>query len=239
MLLQSISISEPPFEDYLLDLPSVQYLIDLPYFEFTAPVTCLVGENGAGKSTLLEAIAVALRFSPLGGRYDDPDRERAPLRGLARVLKCSLNGNLHRGFFLRAETHESVLKAANQPKERGGRSHLPFDVDLLSRSHGESVFDVLGEYVDGRGLYILDEPEAGLSVIRQMALIAEIHQAALRGAQFIIATHSPILLAAPGANIVELGESGFEKIPFDQAEPVVATRELLDAPEETINFLIN
>lgn len=85
MLLQSISISEPPFEDYLLDLPSVQYLIDLPYFEFTAPVTCLVGENGAGKSTLLEAIAVALRFSPLGGRYDDPDRECAPLRGLARV----------------------------------------------------------------------------------------------------------------------------------------------------------
>lgn len=72
-----------------------------------------------------------------------------------------------------------------------------------------------------------------------MALIAEIHQAAQRGAQFIIATHSPILLAAPGADIVELGESGFEKIPFDQAEPVVATRELLDAPEETINFLIN
>ena len=68
---------------------------------------------------------MALRFSPLGGRYDDPDRERAPLRGLARVLKCSLNGNLHRGYFLRAETHESVLKAANQPKSVAAAATCP------------------------------------------------------------------------------------------------------------------
>ncbi|WP_246817668.1 AAA family ATPase [Corynebacterium sp. HMSC06D04] len=131
-----------------------------------------------------------------------------------------------------------MLEAANSPDERAGRNTLPREVDLEHRSHGESVFDVLGEHIDGRGLYILDEPEAGLSVVRQMALVAEIHQAAERGAQFLIATHSPILLAVPGADIVELGDAGFERISFDAAEPVAATREFLEAPEETIKFLI-
>lgn len=238
MLLRSISLKKQELDSYLLQLPMVQYLQDLPYFEFTSPVTCLVGENGAGKSTLLEAIAVRLRFSPFGGRYDDAKRIRAPFRGLSAGLNCKLDENLQRGYFLRAETHESVLEAANTPDERAGRNSLPREVDLEHRSHGESVFDVLGEHIDGRGLYILDEPEAGLSVVRQMALVAEIHQAAERGAQFLIATHSPILLAVPGADIVELGDAGFERISFDAAEPVAATREFLEAPEETIKFLI-
>ncbi|WP_141748349.1 AAA family ATPase, partial [Corynebacterium sp. HMSC071F07] len=122
MLLRSVSLKKQELDSYLLQLPMVQYLQDLPYFEFTSPVTCLVGENGAGKSTLLEAIALRLRFSPFGGRYDDAKRIRAPFRGLSAGLNCKLDENLQRGYFLRAETHESVLEAANSPDERAGRN---------------------------------------------------------------------------------------------------------------------
>ena len=132
-----------------------------------------------------------------------------------------------------------MIERGDSAAERGGRSTLPQNVDLSRRSHGQSVFDLLYEHINGQGVYILDEPESGLSVIRQLALVGEIAQAVDRGAQVIIATHSPILLACPGADIVELNDTGFERIAFDEAEAVAATRELLADPEGTIRFILN
>ncbi|WIM72168.1 AAA family ATPase [Corynebacterium suedekumii] len=105
-------------------------------------------------------------------------------------------------------------------------------------SHGESVLSVLGDHVDGAGLYIFDEPESGLSVVRQMALVAEIQQAVQRGGQFIIATHSPIMLAVPDATIVEITEDGMVETVYDEAEAVVATREFLEDPEGTLKYIL-
>lgn len=238
MLVESIYLESVPTESFAVDLPCVQYLIDIPHFAFHSPVTFFVGENGIGKSTLLEAAAVSLGFDANGGRWGDPQRLN---RGtsLAKHLRCTVTDNIHRGYFLRAETHREMLLAGNSPAERGGRSRLDPAVDLTARSHGESVFDVLEEHVSGTGIYLLDEPESGLSVIRQMALIAEIYQAAQRGGQFIIATHSPILLGYPDADIVELNEIGFEKIGFDSAEAVAATREFLEDPRGSVDFILH
>lgn len=164
----------------------------------------------------------------------DPDEivPRSPIR-------CDTEEVIHRAYFLRAEKHEYLIERGDSAGERGGRSTLSQNVDLSRRSHGQSVFDLLYEHINGQGVYILDEPESGLSVIRQLALVGEIAQAVDRGAQVIIATHSPILLACPGADIVELNDTGFERIAFDEAEAVAATRELLADPEGTIRFILN
>ena len=109
---------------------------------------------------------------------------------------------------------------------------------MQQRSHGESILDLVAEHVHGEGIYLLDEPEAGLSVIRQMALLAEIHHAAGRGAQFVIATHSPILPAVPGAQIVEINEAGLTPASFEDLESVAATREFLADPAGTARYLV-
>lgn len=165
---------------------------------------------------------------------DDPDEivPRSPIR-------CDTEEVIQRAYFLRAEKHEHLIGRGDSAAERGGRSTLSQNVNLSRRSHGQSVFDLLYEHINGQGVYILDEPESGLSVIRQLALVGEIAQAVDRGAQVIIATHSPILLACPGADIVELNDTGFERIAFDEAEAVAATRELLADPEGTIRFILN
>ncbi|MDO5031328.1 AAA family ATPase [Corynebacterium sp.] len=238
VILRRIALEGTPREDYVQELPAMQYLKDLPYFEFRAPVTFLVGDNGAGKSTLMEAIAVNLGFSSFGGRLEPLERGTHGASSLGYAIQCALTENLHRGYYLRAETHDTMLKASDTAEERGGWSILGPGHALSSRSHGESVLDIVLEHVRGRGLYLFDEPESGLSVVRQMALLVEMKQAVDYGAQFIIATHSPFLLAYPGADIVELGQSGFERIAFAEAEPVVAARELLLDTEGTLRYLL-
>lgn len=217
-------------DDYLVHLPAVRYLNEL---RLTQPVTFLVGDNGSGKSTLLEAIALACGFDasggPLGG-WNGTIRHTGTESNLYRHLKVRRSGPLLRGFFLRAETHFTMLTGADvvagQPPQ------------LLARSHGESIMDILGHHVDGAGLYLLDEPEAGLSPVRQMVLLAEIHQAVDRGAQFMIATHSPILPAVPRASIIDVGEAGLRHISYEQVEAVSATREFLTDPRGTVDYLI-
>ncbi|MDN6099815.1 AAA family ATPase [Corynebacterium flavescens] len=238
MLVENFYLDGTPTEEFLLDLPCVSYLVDLPHFALRQPVTCFVGDNGIGKSTLLEAIALNLEFDARGGRIADPARVNRD-SPLARNLRCTVKENLQRGYFLRAETHSELLEAGSTEEERGGRSRLDPNIDLHSRSHGESLFDVIEEHVSGTGIYIFDEPEAGLSVVRQMALIAEIYQAVERGGQFIIATHSPILLGYPGADIVELNSLGFERIDFDSAEAVAATREFLEDPRGSVDYILH
>jgi predicted ATPase len=160
-------------------------------------ITCLTGENGVGKSTLLEGIAVSCGFNSAGGAFTSQVREREnPLRGVAAVAR---GNRAMEGYFLRAESHFSVAGRYN-------RDHA--GVDLHRLSHGESVLHIVQESFHAQGLYLLDEPESGLSLIRQMTLLAELHQVAAAGAQIILVTHSPVLLALPGARILEFTTEG-------------------------------
>lgn len=156
--------------------------------DLRAPVAVLTGDNGVGKSTLAEGIAFEYGFPERGGIWG-VQRSAGPINPLRRWASLRLGTAPKDGYFLRAEAH--------------------YNVGSTAMSHGESVMDVVQRSFDGRGLYILDEPESGLSLVRQMTLMAEIHRAAEAGAQFIVVTHSPIVAAIPGARIVEITEDGF------------------------------
>lgn len=229
-------------DSYLVELPAVRNLARRGQLELTAPVTFLTGDNGSGKSTLLEALALQLRFDAVGGPrfgYDGRSlRQRTGTESsLYRYLHAEVPApDLAGGFYLRAETQMSAISAADSPMARGSR--LGLHHRLQQRSHGESVFDLLGEYLEGEGIYLLDEPEAGLSTVRQMALLAEIHAAAERGGQFLIATHSAILPAVPGADIIEVNDAGIMRTSFDEIESVRATREFFADPHGTAQYLV-
>lgn len=248
MLVTALRLrSHPPLEDvlepYLLHLPAVRHLARLNALELRAPVTFLVGDNGAGKSTLVEALALALGFDATGGPLGGFDPTRKPRRtgtesALHRQLVVRTAAPILRGFYLRSETHFDLVRDADDATAKAGRNTLDPRSRLQQRSHGESILDLVAEHVHGEGIYLLDEPEAGLSVIRQMALLAEIHHAAGRGAQFVIATHSPILPAVPGAQIVEINEAGLTPASFEDLESVAATREFLADPAGTARYLV-
>lgn len=232
MLLSSVRVRQPDWlADYARELPAIRNLLIRGQLDFRAPVTFLTGDNGAGKSTLLECIAATLAFPENGGPRFGFDGEKLP-GGAFGARADQVAG----GFYLSAEWHSKLVADADSPLARGAR--LGLQNAVTERSHGEAVFDLLGEYIDGPGIYILDEPEAGLSVIRQMALLAEIHAAAQRGAQFLIATHSAILPALPGAEIIEINEAGIMPTRFDDLESVRATREFFGNPADIAEYLV-
>ncbi|KQB83772.1 AAA family ATPase [Corynebacterium oculi] len=188
----------------------------------TAPATFITGENGMGKSTLIEAIAVGCGFDLQGGFHGahgtsprNTDVGESPFRGVASVTRGRRPLN---GYYLRAETHING---------HSGRQ----------MSHGESVMHTIGEYFHANGLYILDEPEAGLSVARQMALLAELHALVSHGAQIIVSTHSPILLSLPGAAIWEIIEAGLCSVSLRETTAFRATRDFFDDPHGIAAFV--
>lgn len=194
------------------------------------PVTLLTGENGVGKSTLLEGIAVSCGFNDTGGPFGAEVRSRVnPLRHVATVRR---GNRAMDGYFLRAETHFNIAT------EFGGSA--PGVVDLHRMSHGESVMQVVQEAFHGDGLYLLDEPESGLSTIRQMALLAELHAVAAAGAQLIIATHSPVLLSLPGAEIWEFTADGglLRSLAVRETTAFRALRDFLADPEGIAEFMV-
>src|SRR5699024_1105163 len=117
------------------------------------PVTLLSDYNGSGKSTCVEAVSLNLCFSVIGGRYGNSDAPKATgtEAALSWYMLCELNEPILRGYYLRSETHALMLAIDSDPKEAAGRNHLDPELDLSRRSHGESIFDVLGEHVDGKG----------------------------------------------------------------------------------------
>ncbi len=181
---------------YPLDIPVISNLTSL---EFTRSVTFFVGENGTGKSTLLEAIAVNYGFNPEGGTrnysFSTYDSHSALYNAIRLIKGCrSAKG----GYFLRAESFYNVATAEEEySKGKGGRP-----MHYHERSHGESFLALVRESFKGNGIYLLDEPEAALSPQRQLTLMLEIKRCVENGAQFIIATHSPILLGLPGSEIL-------------------------------------
>ncbi|KJK42505.1 ABC transporter ATP-binding protein [Lentzea aerocolonigenes] len=222
---------------YPFTLPVVQHLIKNP-IELTTPVTFLVGDNGAGKSTLVEAIAVAAGFNAEGGTQSFNFATKATESSLGDYLTLSWGTRKPRtGFFLRAESFYNV---ATEIDRIGQGIHASYGgKSLHERSHGESFMDLMTHRFGGRGLYVLDEPEAALSVKGCLTVLRRMHELVNEGSQFIIATHSPILLAAPNAQILEITDGEIDEVPYDAAEPVALTRNFLGEPDRFLRHLLD
>ena len=209
---------------YPFDIPAVAKLGTL---KFHADVTFFVGENGTGKSTILEAIALAMGFGPEGGTKNMLFETADTISPLHNSLKTVRS---HRRpedwFFLRAE---SFYNMATYVDEVGGPALKAYDFKSLHRrSHGEAFLAVLNQKLRGNGLYIFDEPEAALSPTRQMSALASIHRLVTNGSQFVIATHSPILLAYPHAKIVLFDHDGLHERRYEDTEHYAITKRFLN-----------
>ena len=229
-----------PADSYLNGLPAVRFLQEGGRLDCTAPVTFLVGENGTGKSTLLEAIAVACGFNAEGGTRNFNFSTRATHSLLGEYLTVSRSRYPKDGFFLRAESFYNVATAIDEMDEttRGPRLINSYGgVSLHCQSHGESFLALVQNRFGGEGLYLLDEPEAALSPSRQLTLMGQIHLLEGEGSQFVIATHSPILMAYPGACIYQLSQDGIAQVDYHETEHYCLTRRFLNDPERMLRYL--
>ncbi|MFJ9822322.1 AAA family ATPase [Streptomyces sp. NPDC101151] len=227
---------------YPFSLPAVRHLARSGALTLPPGATFLVGENGAGKSTLIEAVAVAAGFNPEGGSRNFRFATRATESALGDHLILSWGTRKPRtDFFLRAESYYNVASEIERLDRAGGGPLLPAygGVSPHERSHGESFLDLVTHRFGPAGLYLLDEPEAALSVQSCLALLSRMHELVEQGSQLLVATHSPILLALPGATIMEITDDGtLEQVDFDQALPVRLTRAFLGAPDRFLRTLL-
>ena len=207
---------ELPEGSYLRRLPPVRYLMAGNELRFDRPVTFLVGENGSGKSTLLEAIAVACGFNPEGGTRNFRFATRETHSELGEYLTVSRSRYARDGFFLRAESMYNVATSIDQMDEEPSFGPKLIDsyggISLHRQSHGKSFLALVQNRFGGEGIYLLDEPEAALSPSRILTLMGQLHLLVRKHAQFIISTHSPILMAYPEARIYQLSEKGIEQV---------------------------
>lgn len=229
----------PDFGRYPFDIPAVRQLDELSFHE---GVTFLVGENGMGKSTLMEAIAVVCGFCPEGGGRNFRLETRATHSVLYRYLR-PLRGPLspRDGYFLRAESLYNVATYIDELDEVpafAGPLSAAYGGSLHERSHGESFFALLCNRLGGDGLYLFDEPEAGLSAQRQLAMLPQMHRLVKAGSQFIIATHSPILPAYPASVIYQLSEAGIRRVSYEETDAYQITRRFLNQPAPMIRQLL-
>ena len=246
---------------------SVPAIRTLPSLDLSARVTCFVGENGSGKSTLLEGIAAAAALPTVGATEVVRDGTLEAQRRLARALRLTWSQRTHRGFFLRAEDffgfqrrlaverqelEQRLLDLDDEYRDRSGyakglaagpvRASLGdmerrYGRDPDARSHGQAFLNLFqGRFVPG-GLYLLDEPEAPLSPQNQLGLLAILLELIEHGAQFIIATHSPILLAFPGARIYSFDRLPIAPVAYADLDHVALTRAFLNDPETYLRRL--
>ncbi|OFD54939.1 ATPase AAA [Bacillus mycoides] len=208
----------PSFSAYPYCLPAIRTLQSLA---FHPNVTFIIGENGTGKSTLLEGIAVALGFNAEGGTKNFRFSTNDSHSSLHKYLRISKSFNTpNDGFFLRAESFYNVASYIDEIdaiKSYGG-------VSLQEQSHGESFFSLFMNRFSGKGLYILDEPEAALSPMRQLSMLIRMHELAEQGSQFVIATHSPILMAYPESTIYSLTQEGIHESTLEETEHYQTTK---------------
>lgn len=226
------------FEEYPYSLSAVRGLDRL---ELHPKVTYFIGENGSGKSTLLEAIAVQWGFNAEGGTKNFRFGTRQSHSSLHEHIRLVKGVRRPRdGFFLRAESFFNVATEIEN-LDRAGFGPPIIDsyggVSLHEQSHGESFLALMTHRFGGHGLYILDEPEAALSPQRQLAVLARIHDLVRDDSQFIIATHSPILMAYPEATIYSCGAEGVTKVAYRDTEHYRVTRDFLLSPERMMRTL--
>lgn len=265
--LRSIAYQQPPEKystKFPFNLPIIQSLDEIT---FTAPVTFLVGENGCGKSTLLEALACAIGSITVGSQSVSSDETLREVREFSKYLHLVWNKRTRRGFFLRAEDFFGYARRMAQiqvdmrleieavDREYEGRSDaakrlakMPYQREtsemqrkygdgLDSQSHGESFLALFQERFVPGGLYLLDEPEVPLSPLRQIGLLALLKEMVTKEGQFIIATHSPILMAYPEALILNLDQLPIKSVDYKSLEHVNLTRDFLNNPEAFLRHL--
>ncbi len=193
----------------------------------------LIGENGSGKSTLIEAIAIAAGLNPEGGSKNFDYSLRPSESSLHNALRLVRNPTRERSaFFLRAET---MFNVSTEIETRGLFAYGW--EDLHSRSHGEAFLWVVQNRFHEKGLYVLDEPESALSPQRQLSLLRLIHDLASAGAQFVLATHSPILMAYPDATLYHLTDQGIGAVDYRETEHYVITKSFLESPDRFLREL--
>ncbi len=238
--LQLLRDRVPSFDQYPYSLPAIRNLDRLP---FHPKVTFLVGENGAGKSTLLEALASSVGLNPEGGSRNFTFATRASHSDLDGCLRVAKTMSMARdSYFLRAESFYNVATEIERLDKEptfdpplidsyGGRS-------LHEQSHGESFFALFRHRFRGSGLYLMDEPEAALSPKQQVEFLSVLHDHCKKGGQFVIATHSPIIMAYPDARIYVLSEDGIREVPYQKTEHYLVTRGFLANPQGMLRTLL-
>jgi len=213
---------EVDYQSYPFNIPAVREIANI---DFHPSVTFFVGENGSGKSTVMEGIALALGFGTEGGTKNVRFRSAGSVSTLHDCLRLIRGVPAPRDeYFLRAESFFNVASYMDQTgylEGYGGKS-------LHTQSHGESFMAVLLNKLRGNGIYLLDEPEAALSPSRQLAALNAIHHLVEDHSQFIIATHSPILLSYPNAKIIQFDGTGVNELAYEDTEHFAVTRDFLN-----------
>ncbi len=230
--LKTITLKSEQIEDtgqYPFNIPALKNMEEI---SFHPDVTFIVGENGSGKSTLIEAIALSQGLSPEGGTINmqiETHKNTSPLYKYLRVARGVKKP--YDTYFLRAESFYNV---ATYMDETGG-----YDFSLHELSHGEAFLQIMTDRLRGNGLYIFDEPEAALSPARQMSALTAIHEHVKNQSQFIIATHSPILMAYPGAKIIQLTDEGPMEVDYEATEHYRITKQFLSNHRNMMKLLMS
>lgn len=238
----SLSLDLPEGDrDYPFDIPAIRQ-VGKKGLDFHEHCTFLVGENGTGKSTILEAVADRMRFSAKGGvRNLGFDAEGGPeIFSVFRVAKTSARPM--DGFFLRAESFFNFATELDELEQDQWTRNGYFSYggkSLHEQSHGESFFSLFLNRFGDQSLYILDEPEAALSPSRQLAFLVRLHDLVQAHCQFVIATHSPIILAYPESWIYQLDQDGFSRIDYEDTEHFQLTRRFLEDPKRMLRQLLS
>jgi predicted ATPase len=240
-LVRALVVKRDQIEDpdvYPFSIPALRGLEELP---LDPAVTFFVGENGSGKSTLIEAIAIAAKLNPEGGsrflRMSTHDSQ-SPLHRYARLVRGTRR--IRDGYFLRAESFFNVATRLEQmTREQGGGGALvPYGGrSLHAQSHGESFLALIGNRFGADSFLVLDEPEAALSLRGQLALMRRMYELVAQGSQFVISTHSPVLLGYPDATIYALSDAGIVKTDYRETENYALTRSFLDDRDQFLRHL--
>ena len=266
-LLRAVRLGDPPAgrrDTFPFSIPALQELGEIA---FPGPVTILAGENGSGKSTLLEALAIIANLPTVGGAEASSDDSLAGPRALARAITPVWGRRTHRGFFLRAEDFFGFVRRLGELKtemearleevdrEYRGRSELArrlargpaagsltamrsrYGGDLDANSHGESFLKLFRSRFVPEGLYLLDEPEAALSPQSQLGFVSMMSDMVNEGGQFIVATHSPVLMAVPGATIYSFDSSPLRAVAYEALEAIALLKGFLQAPERYMRHI--
>lgn len=227
------------YDQFPLNLPVFQNFDELALHP---NITYIVGENGMGKSTLLEGIAIAFGFNPEGGtlnfkfsNYDSHSNLDQYLRLVKGVQRAKDS------FFFRAETFYNLATHIEELDSQPASGRRIIDSyggkSLHKQSHGESFFAAFIERFQGEGLYILDEPEAALSPLKQMSMLARIHELIQQGSQFIISTHSPIIMAYPNAKIIQLEKDGMYETTLEETEHYSVMKQFFEDKDRLLHYL--
>ncbi len=231
MYLQKVSYKRQQVPDSSIYPFNIAWMENFQCLEFPSNVTFFVGENGTGKSTLLEAIADQCDFNTAGGgrnSYFEVDQAES---ALGEYIRLSWSPKVTKGFFLRAETFYHYASYIDALEDIPSRKYAAYGgKSLHHQSHGESFLSLFNNSFGGKAIYLLDEPEASLSPVRQLSLMKIIKDLE-DTAQFIIATHSPILLGYPNATIYNFDNDDLETIRYEETIHYILTKRFLQAPE--------